>query len=123
MYVTSSVDTATRTSPAAARRARRSGTWLALLACLALVAVSTLVPLAAIVRTAVDPGTAQRYLELVTSASVLGTLRNTVLLGVAVGLTGTTMGFLFAFVQARTAVPGKRLLHLIALLPMVCPPA
>lgn len=47
---------------------------------------------------------------------------NTLRLGFVVGVVGTLVGFLFAYVQARLDVPGKRALHLIALLPIVSPP-
>ena len=47
---------------------------------------------------------------------------NTVVLGVVVGLTGTVVGFLFAYAQARLQFRGKRILHVIALVPIVSPP-
>lgn len=47
---------------------------------------------------------------------------NTLTLGLIVGLTGTVVGFLLAFVQVRTRVRGKKLLHLLSLLPIVAPP-
>lgn len=47
---------------------------------------------------------------------------NTVVLGVVVGLTGTVVGFLFAYAQARLQFRGKRILHVIALIPIVSPP-
>jgi iron(III) transport system permease protein len=49
-------------------------------------------------------------------------LVNTLELGVSVGLLGTALGFLFAFVQVRVDVPGKRFLHWVALVPVVSPP-
>lgn len=101
----------------------RRGRWLAVAVGAGLVAITTIIPLVAIVRIAVDPTTADRYMELTTSASGLVTLRNTFVLGVVVGAIGTVIGFVFAYVQTRTAVPGKRILHLVALLPIVSPPA
>lgn len=49
-------------------------------------------------------------------------MQNTVVLGLVVGLVGTLVGFFFAYVQARVEMPGKRLLHLICLIPIVSPP-
>lgn len=49
-------------------------------------------------------------------------ITNTLVLGLIVGLTGTAVGFLLAFVQVRTAVRGKKVLHLLSLLPIVAPP-
>lgn len=49
-------------------------------------------------------------------------LWNTLVLGLIVGVTGTAVGFLFAYAQVRLKVRGKRLLHLLALVPIVAPP-
>jgi len=49
-------------------------------------------------------------------------LRNTLVLGLLVGVGGTTLGFLFAFVQTRLDVPGKKILHIIAMVPVISPP-
>jgi iron(III) transport system permease protein len=48
--------------------------------------------------------------------------RNTIQLGVAVGVVGTAVAFMFAYLQARIDVPGKKFLHFIALLPIISPP-
>src|SRR5687768_7133285 len=63
-----------------------------------------------------------RYGEFVTSRTDLTILRNTLVLGLLVGACGTAIGFLFAFVQTRLDVPFKRILHVIALVPIVSPP-
>ena len=47
---------------------------------------------------------------------------NTVRLGVAVGGIGTAVAFMFAYMQTRLDVPFKRVLHIIALIPIVSPP-
>jgi iron(III) transport system permease protein len=47
---------------------------------------------------------------------------NTLNLGLIVGLLSTAIGFLFAFVQVKLDVPFKRVMHLIALIPVVSPP-
>ncbi|MDO5494663.1 MAG: iron ABC transporter permease [bacterium] len=47
---------------------------------------------------------------------------NTVVLGVVVGALGTAVGFLMAYVQARLNFRGKKILHLLCLLPIVSPP-
>lgn len=52
----------------------------------------------------------------------LTTIRNTMVLGLLVGLIGTFVGLLMAFVQVRTRLPGRRLLHLLMLVPIVSPP-
>jgi iron(III) transport system permease protein len=60
--------------------------------------------------------------NIATSPANRAVLLNTVVLGVLVGAVGTAIGFAFAYAQARLDVRGKKLLHLIALLPIVSPP-
>lgn len=61
----------------------------------------------------------QRYLgESVYQNIIL----NTVVMGLLVAMLGTLTGFLFAFVQVKLNVPFKRLMHIVALLPIVSPP-
>ena len=57
-----------------------------------------------------------------TRGSSLQILGHTVLLGTLVGLIGSALGFLLAYVQVRCKFFGKRFLHLISLLPIVSPP-
>lgn len=47
---------------------------------------------------------------------------NTLVLGTVVGIVGTAVGFLFAFVQVKLRVPFKRVIHIIALIPVISPP-
>ncbi|MDP9800285.1 iron(III) transport system permease protein [Arcanobacterium wilhelmae] len=49
-------------------------------------------------------------------------IMNTLVLGVVVGLAGTLVGFLLAFAQVRLEFRGKRLLNILALIPIVAPP-
>lgn len=50
------------------------------------------------------------------------TVLNTLILGVVVAIVGTSIAFLFAYMQARLDVPGKKILHFLAILPVVSPP-
>ncbi|MGH3865251.1 MAG: ABC transporter permease [Pseudonocardiaceae bacterium] len=88
----------------------------------AFVLAGTLVPLGMVLRTAFSAEALPHYAGFLTSRAGLTTLRNTVVLGLLVGLCGTALGFLFAYVQARLDVPFKRALHVIALIPIVSPP-
>lgn len=88
----------------------------------AVVVLGSLIPLAMILKTAFSAEALPRYGEFVTSWADLSILRNTLVLGVLVGVCGTAIGFLFAFVQTRLDVPFKRFLHVIALVPIVSPP-
>lgn len=49
-------------------------------------------------------------------------IANTLLLGLIVGITGTLVGFLFAYAQVKVKFRGKRALHLLAMIPIVAPP-
>ncbi|MFG1941373.1 ABC transporter permease [Nonomuraea sp. NPDC048826] len=104
------------------RRRRELSVLLAIVACVALVVVGTVFPIGAVLTAAFSPEAMPRYAQFFTSAVDLRILWNTLVLGLLVGLAGTAIGFLFAFVQTRLDVPGKRVLHLIALVPVVSPP-
>jgi iron(III) transport system permease protein len=110
---------------AAAPRRRRGDMGVrGLIAVAALVvAVGSVVPLIAVLTTAFAPDALPRYTEFFTSWIDLAVLRNTLVLGALVGLCGTALGFLFAFVQTRLDVRGKKILHVIALIPIVSPPS
>ncbi|MEH0933199.1 ABC transporter permease [Micromonospora sp. CPCC 205558] len=114
----------TTTPPAGARRRRGGDPAIRLLivVCVLLVAIGAAVPLIAVLATAFAPDALPRYAEFFTSSVDLGILRNTLVLGALVGAGGTALGFLFAFVQARLDVPGKKILHVIAMMPIVSPP-
>lgn len=49
-------------------------------------------------------------------------IRNTLVLGVCVGAGGTLLGFLLAFAQVRLDFKGKKLLNILALVPVISPP-
>lgn len=49
-------------------------------------------------------------------------LWNTLTMGVLSSVIGTLLGFVFAFAVVRCQIPGKRWVHLIALIPTVSPP-
>lgn len=49
-------------------------------------------------------------------------LRNTVWLGTSVGFIGTLIGFILAYIQVRVEFRGKKILHVLSLVPLVSPP-
>lgn len=79
-------------------------------------------PLAKVLTMAVGPDGRVVITKMLTSSVNQRIVGNTVLLGTVVGIVGTLVGFLLAYVQVRVDVPFKRFLHLIALLPVVSPP-
>jgi len=61
----------------------------------------------------------QRYLSEPIYQTIIG---NTLVLGIVTAATSTAVGFLFAFVQVKLDVPFKRLMHVLALIPIISPP-
>jgi iron(III) transport system permease protein len=105
-----------------ARQRRNPWVVVAIAVSLLVVLLGSIIPLAMILKAAFGPDSLPHYVEFVTSSTDLGILRNTLVLGLLVGVIGTAVGFLFAFVQTRLDVPFKRVLHVIALVPIVSPP-
>ncbi|MBL8156478.1 MAG: iron ABC transporter permease [Anaerolineae bacterium] len=64
-------------------------------------------------------GKFERY---ITDPVYLNIIRNTIVMGLAVALIGTLLGFLFAYVQVKVKVPFKGFMHIIALIPIISPP-
>ncbi len=104
------------------RRRRDLSIRIAIGLCIAFVIVGSVYPTMAVLSMGLSGEALPRYLEFVTSPTELRVLRNTLVLGLLVGVIGTAIGFLFAFVQTRLDVPFKRVLHIIALIPIVSPP-
>lgn len=118
-------DRAPTTSPPAKRSRRRRrdlSVLVTIAACTVLVVVGSAYPIGAVLATALSAEALPKYVEFFTSPVKLEILWNTIQLGFWVGALGTALGFLFAFVQARLDVPGKRVLHVMALVPMISPP-
>ncbi|MFD1362422.1 ABC transporter permease [Lentibacillus salinarum] len=61
-------------------------------------------------------------IEQLTSSAFLGTLWNSLKLGMVAAFFATIIGFIFAFAVTRTSMKGKKFFHLIALLPIISPP-
>jgi iron(III) transport system permease protein len=61
----------------------------------------------------------QRYVNDPVYQSII---LNTLVMGTLVGMIGTAVGFVFAFVQVKLNVPFKRFMHLVALIPVISPP-
>ncbi len=95
-----------------------------LLVAVAFVAIAILWPLATMLGTVFSAEAFPVFVRFLTKPVYLAIIRNTVVLGLTVAAAGTALGFLFAFVQERVAAPRllKRLLHIMALVPVVSPP-
>ena len=104
------------------RRKRDLSIRIAIVISVVFVLLGSVYPTGAVLSVALSAEALPRYAEFLTSSVDLGILRNTLVLGLLVGLVGTAIGFLFAFVQTRLDVPFKRLFHVMALVPIVSPP-
>jgi iron(III) transport system permease protein len=88
----------------------------------AVLGIGLLLPLAQLLGTAFSDAGLVALTKLLTNPVNQQIVINTMVLGVAVAAVGVAVAFLFAYVQARCNVPFKRVLHLIAILPVVSPP-
>lgn len=89
---------------------------------IAVLGVGLILPLVQLVNAALSAEGIAALQGLVTNPTNRQTVGNTIVLGLTVATVGVGMAFLFAYVQARTAVPFKKVLHVIAILPVVSPP-
>ena len=108
-----------------ARLPRKGADWPTRIVVLAIVAVLCLLivyPLAAIFAQAFGESGSQTLMSMFTSPTNRQIVANTIWLGVLVGALGTVLGFLLAYIQVRVDFRGKRILHLLCLLPVVSPP-
>lgn len=107
------------------RSPRKGADWPTRIVVLAIVAVLCLLivyPLAAIFAQAFGESGSQTLMSMFTSPTNRQIVANTIWLGVLVGALGTVLGFLLAYIQVRVDFRGKRILHLLCLLPVVSPP-
>ena len=89
---------------------------------LVLLAILIIYPLIAIFGQAFSPEGMKVMTSVVTSVVNRQIVLNTFVLGILVGLLGTLLGFLLAYVQVKVAFKGKKVFHILCLLPVVSPP-
>jgi iron(III) transport system permease protein len=95
---------------------------LSLVVVTAVLGLGLLFPLFQVLLTAFSAEGRDAVGSLVGTSVNRGVIVNTVVLGLCVATAGTALAFLFAFVQTRLDVPFKRVLHVIAIVPVVSPP-
>lgn len=88
----------------------------------ALLLVLLIYPLTKILSESFSAGGRDVLLSVITNRVNRQVVINTVVLGICAGGVGTAIGVLFAFAQVRLTFRGKRVLHWIALMPIVSPP-
>lgn len=96
--------------------------FLAIVFIVVFVFVTILLPLIAMVGEALSTEGLPLFTRYFTDPVYQSIIWNTLLLGTTVGLAGTIVGFLFAFVQVKLDVPFKRFMHIVALIPVISPP-
>ncbi|HOB05847.1 MAG TPA: iron ABC transporter permease [Propionibacteriaceae bacterium] len=112
-------------APASSARVKKSvdvPTIIVTTAVIAILALLIVYPLVRILVMAISPEGSAVVAKMFTSPVNQRIVLNTVILGTVVGAIGTLVGFLMAYVQVRVDVPGKKVLHLLSLLPVVSPP-
>lgn len=107
-----------RSSKVRLDRVTRSILWFTLL----LLAMLIVFPLGNILVTSTHESGREVFAALFSSSVTQQIVKNTILLGVTVGFLGTFIGFLFAYAQTRLEFRGKRILHIISLVPLISPP-
>lgn len=63
-----------------------------------------------------------RYVDPYFAPYLWRSLRDTMIMGVSTATMGTLLGFIFAYTVVRCSPPGKRWVHILALIPIVSPP-
>lgn len=97
-------------------------TKIALIFVTAIIILLVLLPLANIFKFAMDPGGRVVFTDLPKSLVDQEIVKNTLKLGLTVGTLGTLLGFFLAYTQTRIEFKGKRILHVINLIPIISPP-
>lgn len=87
-----------------------------------LILLFVIYPIAQILARSLSADGREQWRRLWQSAATFQTIRNTMVLGVLVGIAGTFVGLVMAFVQVRTRLPGRRIVHVLMLIPIVSPP-
>jgi len=114
---------ASTSSPRPRRRSGRDLTLVVMVTVVALIlAVIVGLPLVRILTVAFSAEGWRIVSSMLSNPVNRGILWNTIQLGVIVALLGTAVGFVMAYAQVRLGFRGKKVLHLISLMPIVSPP-
>lgn len=97
-------------------------TKIAIFVLVLILSVLILIPIGNVLYKSFQPGGIEVLRYVIDNEYTRQIIRNTVWLGISVGAVGTVVGFLLAYVQVRVNFKGKKLLHVLSLLPLVSPP-
>ena len=98
------------------------GTKTALIISVVLLLLMVVFPLLNILTRASEGTGREVFANIFESAVTRKIIINTIVLGVVVATIGTIIGFFLAFAQVKLNFRGKKLLHIIALVPLITPP-
>jgi iron(III) transport system permease protein len=98
------------------------GTKTTLIIAVFLLLLMVVFPLLNILTRAFDETGQEVFANILTSAVVRGIIKNTIILGIVVATLGTLIGFFLAYAQVKLNFRGKKLLHIISLVPLITPP-
>ena len=98
------------------------GTKTTLILAVFLLLLMVVFPLLNILTRAFDETGLEVFSNILTSEVVRGIIKNTIVLGVVVASLGTLIGFFLAYAQVKLNFRGKKLLHIISLVPLITPP-
>jgi iron(III) transport system permease protein len=97
-------------------------TKIAIVAVVAIISLLIVVPVLSILFESTKPSGTNVFKSVLSNPVIRGTIKNTVWLGISVGFFGTLIGFILAYIQVRVEFRGKKLLHILTLVPLVSPP-
>ncbi len=97
-------------------------TKVAIVAVVAIISLLIVVPVLSILFESTKPTGTNVFKSVFSNPVIRGTIKNTVWLGISVGFFGTLVGFILAYIQVRVEFRGKKILHILALVPLVSPP-
>jgi len=98
------------------------GTKTALIVSVALLLLMVVFPLLNILTRASEGTGREVFANILESAVTRKIIMNTIVLGTVVATIGTIIGFFLAYAQVKLNFRGKKLLHVIALVPLITPP-
>ena len=97
-------------------------TKIAIVAVVAIISLLIVVPVLSILFESTKPSGTNVFKSVLSNPVIRGTIKNTVWLGISVGFFGTLIGFILAYIQVRVEFRGKKVLHILTLVPLVSPP-
>ena len=86
------------------------------------IAITIISPIYAMVEESLTEKGRELFERYLTSPVYRTIIRNTLEMGLLVGAAGTVLGFIIAYAQVKVAMPFKRAIHILSLVPIISPP-